>query len=208
MWFDLGCVDAARAADDHISPLDMSIYPFHNGYITHEEREGPMPDDKNARTTISLPPEVKEQMEAVGKLVNWSAVACRAFEDKLAEIAAQKEKKDMHDIVTRLRASKRQSEDAHYKEGFKIGREWAGDTAEAEELQRLESFAEDRVQYRDWDANLVVSAAWPDEDDRYAVENFWEQALGDNTSAKDDPSFVKGFVEGALGLWHEVKKQL
>jgi hypothetical protein len=202
-------VSAAReVADDHEPSLDMSIYPYHNGCISHKKREGPMSDDKYARTTISLPPEVKAQMEMVEEPVNWSAVACRAFEDKLAEIAAQKEKKDMSDIVARLRASKRQSEDTHYKEGFEVGREWAGDTAEAEELQRLESFAEDRVQYRDWDANLVVSAVWPDEDDRYAVENFWEQALGDNTSAKDDSSFVKGFVEGALALWHEVKKQL
>ena len=44
-------------------------------------------------------------------------MACRAFEDKLAEIATQKEKKDMSDIVTRLRASKRQAEDAQYKAG-------------------------------------------------------------------------------------------
>jgi hypothetical protein len=183
-----------------------------------------MPDtEKYARTTISVPPELKEQMEAVEISVNWSALACRAFEDKLAEIAAHKEKKDMNDIVARLRASKRQSEDEHYKEGFEAGREWAGDTAEAEDLQRLERWAsETRQRYPGWDrlftigdgtdtpvSYLVVKAAWSEEDiDGYSYENFWEQALGDNTLAKDDPSFVKGFVEGALALWDEVKDQL
>jgi hypothetical protein len=92
----------------------------------------------------------------------------------------------------------------------KAGRQWAAYTAEARELERLENFAEDtrQGQCQDWDANLVGEAIRPEEDDGYAIENFWEQALGDNTSAKDNPSFVKGFVEGALALWGEVKKQL
>jgi hypothetical protein len=184
-----------------------------------------MPDtEKYARTTISVPPALKEQMETVETSVNWSALACRAFEDKLAEIAAHKEKKDMNDIVTRLRASKRQAEDAQYKAGAEAGREWAGDTAEADELQRLERWSAETRQHWGWDklftegngsdspvAELVVSTVWPDADGNYgysSVQDLWEQALGDNTSAKDDPSFVKGFVEGALALWDEVKDQL
>jgi hypothetical protein len=159
-------------------------------------------------------------MEAVEVPVNWSAVACRAFEDKLAEIATQKEKRDMTDIVARLRASKRQSEDTHYKEGFEIGREWAGDTAEADDLQRLERWKErcgwewgecfDNDPRRSCTvADLVAQNIWPDDDLTLpSSDEFWEQALGDNTSAKDNPSFVKGFVEGALALWDEVKDQL
>ena len=174
------------------------------------------------RTTISVHPDIKDQMDAVQEEVNWSAVASRAFENQLAEIAARKEKKDMKDIVTRLRASKRQAEDAQYKAGSEAGREWAGDTAEADDLQRLERWADHTRNDEDWDALFaqgnsrdgeiaehVVSAIWADEEpDYYSVKEFWEQALGDDTSAKDDPSFVKGFVEGALALWDEVKNQL
>jgi hypothetical protein len=179
-----------------------------------------MSDDKYARTTISLPPDVKAQMEVVEEPVNWSAIACRAFEDKLAEIAARKEKKDMSDIVARLRASKRQSEDAHYKEGFEIGREWAGDTAEADELERLERWYNRLGNYVDamFDdasrpvADIILEVVWPEESHKGSRgmiwDAFWKPAIGDDISTLDDPSFVKGFVEGALALWGEVKKEL
>jgi hypothetical protein len=175
---------------------------------------------KYARTTISVPPDLKERMDSVQESVNWSALACRAFEDKLAEIAVHKEKKDMSDIVTRLRASKRQAEDTQYKAGAEAGREWAGDTAEADDLQRLERWKE-RCGW-EWEqcfdnnptrsctvAELVAENVWPDEDRNVPPANeFWERALGEDTSETDNPSFVKGFVEGALALWDEVKAQL
>ena len=45
---------------------------------------------KHARTTISVPSELKARMDAVDESVNWSAVACQAFELKLAEITKRK----------------------------------------------------------------------------------------------------------------------
>jgi len=181
-----------------------------------------MPDtEKYTRTTISVPPALKEQMETVEASVNWSALACRAFEDKLAEIAARKEKKDMSDIVTRLRASKRQAEDTQYKAGAEAGREWVTDTAEADELSNLERWHnrlgqdvhavfDDLAWGRAYSsAELVAFAVWPDRDeDRSAAEEFWGQCLGDETAAADNSQFVRGFVDGALALWDEVKDQL
>ena len=38
------------------------------------------------RTTITVPGELKKRMKRAGSKVNWSAVACEAFETKLAEI--------------------------------------------------------------------------------------------------------------------------
>jgi hypothetical protein len=178
-------------------------------------------EHKSARTTISVPHHLKAQMEAVTEPVNWSALACRAFEAKLAEIAAKKEQKGMDEIVTRLRASKRRVEDEHSQQGDAAGREWVKDQAEADELMRLERWqAEMGVSwdgyFSDDDPNRAYSAAeqvvftvWPEYDgNRAAVEDFWTQALGDDTSAADDPEFVKGFVEGALDLWDKVKAQL
>src|SRR5262245_7258555 len=95
---------------------------------------------KYARTTISVPPELKAKMDAVTDEINWSALACRAFEDKLADLVAKQVMRDRQDVITRLRASKRRTEDEHYQEGQKAGRAWAEATAEAGELQRLENW--------------------------------------------------------------------
>jgi hypothetical protein len=49
---------------------------------------------------IWVPDDLKRRMDKVKKAgVNWSQVASRAFEVKLGEIAAQKEKKAMSDVV-------------------------------------------------------------------------------------------------------------
>jgi hypothetical protein len=51
------------------------------------------------RTTITVPQDLKERMDAVQVDVNWSAVAARAFEEKLVEIASKKEKREMSDFI-------------------------------------------------------------------------------------------------------------
>jgi len=38
------------------------------------------------RTNISIPADLKRRMDKVSEGVNWSALACRAFEDKVAEM--------------------------------------------------------------------------------------------------------------------------
>ena len=62
-----------------------------------------------ARTTISIPRALKSRMDEVTENVNWSAVAARSFEDKLAEIISRKEIREMEEVVERLRASKRRT---------------------------------------------------------------------------------------------------
>src|SRR6516225_5119268 len=51
-------------------------------------RSSKMP--KHARTTITVPPDLKARMEAVEESVNWSAIACQAFEQRLAEITRRR----------------------------------------------------------------------------------------------------------------------
>src|SRR5262245_14260814 len=89
------------------------------------------------RTTVSIPQDLKARMDAVSEPVNWSQVAVRAFEDKLAEIASRKKEKTMSDAIQRLRASKLKGDDRRYREGHEAGWAWARDVAEAEELRRL-----------------------------------------------------------------------
>src|SRR5690242_4321225 len=89
------------------------------------------------RTTISVPNDLKARMDACGEPVNWSAVACRAFEEKLAEITRRRGAKSMKEVAMRLRASKRRSETEVYNEGSEAGKDWAMHRAEADELERL-----------------------------------------------------------------------
>src|SRR4051794_17293907 len=94
---------------------------------------------KTVRTTISVPAELKARMEAAAEQVNWSAVACQAFEAKLAEIITRRGPRDMNDAITRLRESKRRADEAAESEGSEDGRRWAMEEAEAVELERLEA---------------------------------------------------------------------
>lgn len=176
-----------------------------------------------SRTTISIPGDLKRRMDKAGDLVNWSAVASLAFEAKLGEIATKKEKKNMDDVIARLRKSKQETASDRYKEGVAIGEEWVKDHAEASELQRLE---------REWEAskrtaderlwletheNSAYTAAellpnairgQGERTDRDLAVEFWATLLGDDTEATDDPDFLRGFIEGALELWQSVKTKL
>jgi hypothetical protein len=173
---------------------------------------------KYARTTISVPPDLKRRMEAVEEDVNWSAVACRAFEAKLGEIASRKEKKTMDDVIARLRASKQREDDLDYRYGEAQGRDWAANHASAHALMRLED-------YREWTgsewrslfesytssttpAERLADVLLPPEEvamsyNRSSQLEFWQKITP--MHMPDTESFVRGFADGALALWLEVK---
>jgi hypothetical protein len=173
------------------------------------------------RTTITVPADLKRRMDAAGQDVNWSAVAARAFEAKLAEIAGKKVSKMMNDVIQRLRASKQRAEDSRYRDGEAAGRQWAKNKAEATELKKLERFRESLSHQWDeyftevWGANDFSPGEWLGmhitADDEGAVEcadaeEFWRSVLGDRSY--QEPVFAKGFAEGALTIWQEVKDKL
>jgi hypothetical protein len=173
------------------------------------------------RTTISVPLDLKKRMDKVKEDVNWSALACQAFEGKLAEIAAKKETKTMEDVIQRLRGSLRQHESETYKEGYEFGQEWAQKTAEAGELKRLER-AIDQHQ-RNWEETFevfegqsggvpargwVYSLIWPADTEFDKEDDFWGAAIGDDLSPVDEPQFVRGFAEGAVDIWRQLKSRV
>ena len=47
---------------------------------------------------------------------------------------------------------------------------------------------------------------------RSDVDNFWENAIGGDGTDREDvlsqPEFLRGFCEGALDVWNDVKDQL
>ena len=179
------------------------------------------------RTTISIPQEVKEKMDAVEDSVNWSAAATRAFEEKLGQIAAQKKEKSMEDVIQRLRASKRKFETYYTNEGLRAGKEWAINDATWSSLRDVgETFLK-----TSWDVWLAASK---DPKNPSAVANrlacvmyneqeywdyhftgqpfeefIWEDMLGpDNNKWRQDTDFLRGFVEGAVEVYKEVQDRV
>jgi hypothetical protein len=174
---------------------------------------------KAHRTTITVPAELKARMDAVDEEVNWSAVACAAFDQKLAEIIKRRGVKDMKDAITRLRASYEKLGSDRYQQGHEAGQEWAKSEAEADQLEGLLHNRE--ALGNDWWQNFEpqVQSAWgPDEQvffwvcpeddgDRHAAEEFWDAITRGDRVLNCDPNYVRGFAEGAIKLWTEVKDQ-
>jgi hypothetical protein len=100
-------------------------------------------------------------MDAVKELVNWSAVACGAFESKLAEIATKTEQNGLETIIHRLRATK---PDLIYRQGQEDGRRWASEQAEYDDLMRLERLHDRKRAAGDWekffDRDYGLRLAW------------------------------------------------
>jgi hypothetical protein len=178
------------------------------------------------RTTISIPQDLKEQMDAIGDQVNWSAVATSAFQAKVNEIKARKAKKMAKaDVVKRLKSLREAEDQETYNDGKEAGREWAERYAKPRELKRIAEYLEasDRetnswswwdVDYPGWNhfgaTGAFAFAARPkDKDDRDAADSFWEEALGeDSAELLKDADFFRGFGDGVAEVWDEVSTEL
>jgi hypothetical protein len=126
------------------------------------------------------------------------------------------------EVLERLRASKQESDEEDAEEGQEAGTRWVDDSADVRDLKALERFQ--RQMGHDWDVffmegdsraaygvaeRFVFEIQPSNEKDRAAVVDFWNEALGEDDAHKaDNPSFVKGFAEGALERWDEVKEKL
>ncbi len=175
------------------------------------------------RTTISVPGELKARMGRVKEPVNWSALACSAFEDKLAEIAARKETKVMNDVVERLRATLRNESSDAFNEGYEAGTKWAENTATAAELKRLESFqktmrARSGRDWGEWFRSKGNHLPWLElvkviQNNKNlrpptGASAFWKTVRGESSQYSTDGDFLRGFVVGAVDLWTRVQEQL
>ena len=178
------------------------------------------------RMNISVPDDLRRQMDAVQDSVNWSATACNAFRDKLAQIAQRERKMEMQDVINRLKASKERGDSETFDAGYAIGTEWAQNEAEARDLENLAE-AEDRSQPYGVVSDAyqphcipgeqvyiaVQPVGWDSEnaDVRQESGDFWEMIMDsaeEGERARGDLGFIKGFVKGALDVWQKVVDQL
>lgn len=129
-------------------------------------------------------------------------------------------KRDLDAAVERLRASKKRSDERELALGREAGAAWATNAAEAVELRRLQFFY-DACRADDWDSffdsgtgidsygvgERLFSVITAGEGDRNDGGRFWESIFGDGRQYPADAE-CRGFAEGALEIWDEVKDQL
>jgi hypothetical protein len=173
------------------------------------------------RMTISIADELKEAMDKADleTHTNWSSLAAAAFQKRLGELAEMKQVKDMRDVIQRLKASKIESEEVEYKEGYELGQWWAKNTADYSPLRRLARMSEKQ----DFDgyfsesgssaysrAELLAMNLIGGEADRHDAEEFWELAVGDEFKERihEDLELLRGFCEGAITIYEEVEDRL
>ncbi len=162
------------------------------------------------RVSIYVPADLKRRMDKTKEDVNWSTLACAAFEMKLGEIATKKEKKNMDDVIQRLRAAKLEEGTEAYTEGVTAGRSWASDEASPSQLNRLSRFL-DGIDFESWvDGNnsafsigqLFAFEILGTGEDRNLAASFWQ----DNVI--DDRDYLRGFAAGAMDIWQQVKSRI
>jgi hypothetical protein len=177
-----------------------------------------------ARTTITVPRELKQRMKSVRDYVNWSSVARRAFEATLNELSQQQqadeESATMEGVVARLRRLRSEAlEDGGSRSaGDAQGRKWAMNVASPEQLNRLEQFRMSLSEPQ-WEQLFLTDAGWrelarridpatlsPNGRPRPGKERaLWKGILEE---PPEDLAFFQGFAEGAISVWREVRDQL
>lgn len=175
------------------------------------------------RMSISLPATLKHRMDKVEEPLNWSALACRAFEAKLGEVASAKKEKQMSDVIERLRATRIEINSVLAQRGRELGLAWAKDDATAQELELLAKFFDEAGRDAERALDPGESSAYGsgetfvfiirpnDEKDRQAATDFWDEVFGDNPEAEsfvEDPVFVVAFAQSAVNLWGDVAGQI
>lgn len=162
-----------------------------------------------ARMNISIPDELKTEMDVKGESVNWSRIAQNAFEKEIRTMEARQRVENIEGAVTRLQASKVVAGLDAAEKGKAIGREWAMQDADYVQLKYIgESMWDDVGGDPFWLGKACVSKhenELLDDVELQEVRDFWEIRLG---SPSPDGEAVYGFLEGVQEVWAEVEDQL
>jgi hypothetical protein len=88
-----------------------------------------------AKKTLYIPDDLMVRM-AQAEEINWSQVACDAFEAKLRETAVNRGVIPKQNIIQRLRTTK-VADDNAYQHGWRVGYDWANNAATWPQLARV-----------------------------------------------------------------------
>jgi hypothetical protein len=141
-----------------------------------------------ARINLSIPDELKERMDKLTN-VNWSKVAQEAFETKSTIVELRSQNMNQEAGLLRLRASRGNQTEHDRAEGLALGKDWALNQAEFEEVSRVVKLAEGEQQITAEAVNWAIC----DND-----QNNFEDVF-DDANASD--AMAEGFVEGAKEIF-------
>lgn len=150
-----------------------------------------------ARINLSIPDELKEQMDTFPD-ENWSRVAQEAFATHL--LITQLKGTDMQAAgIERLRASKRTNSEREHAEGVELGKEWALNYAEYQDLEAVAKLGESIG--GEW---CAPGAAFHVLEAIGADGNSYEDTV--NMFETDEPSdeLIEGFIQGAAEIFAHV----
>jgi hypothetical protein len=171
----------------------------------------------SVRLSITVPAELKDEMDGLKESVNWSGVAADAFRRKLLEIQATRKVMKMEDVIKRMKAAVELEGNQRRAAGKAIGERWAKEVAMPSQLENLwcsaaalkgfiDDYIPDDLSTCDEKMHHVAWDITGDDDMDGWV--FWKPILGKDLKQIEDPDFLKGFVVGAIEIWEMVRIHL
>lgn len=166
-----------------------------------------------ARTTISLPDELKAEMDKVAEQANWSEIAASAFLAEIQRIKIRNQRtegKKMNAAIERLKKSKADYAKEASDRGHADGVRWAQHKAEYGELKRLSENWEQSETTETEDAlgapGVFGRMISNDEFGRLSINDFWTNNGSDESGDQYSFEYWDGFVEGALEVFDQVEE--
>jgi hypothetical protein len=171
---------------------------------------------------ISVPGDLKRDMDAVAAAVNWSAVAAEAFRAKLLELRATQKGSSMNDVIERMKAAAKLDASESYQDGKAAGTQWAKTQSRPRELKRIEKAIDEyRGDVGEWvgianngsnrgiAVDLVEAITGDTSFNHSDVREFWDNLIGEPADRFDEEDdFARGFIEGAMEVWEAVKDHI
>jgi len=171
----------------------------------------------SVRFSITVPAELKDEMDGMKESVNWSGISTDAFHRKLLEIQTTRKVTKMEDVIKRMKAAVELEANQSRAVGKAIGEKWAKEVAMPSQLKRLwcstaplngliDDYIPDDSSTHEQNIQDVAHDITGDEDMDGWV--FWKTILGEDLEQIEDPDFLKGFVVGAVQIWEMVQIHL
>jgi hypothetical protein len=179
-----------------------------------------------ARTTITVPSNIKARMDAIGASENWSAIASKAFEHRLLELESTRMTDTIDEVAQRLKASLELEEKEDYQAGLAAGTKWASRHAKAIHLKRLAQAIDESGFSVKEQAGVCLNGsnngvgAWliavigPNKErDRKEVDYLISTMIDvdrTETAAEqmENEQFATGFITGALDIWEQAQSRM
>ncbi|HZK89736.1 MAG TPA: hypothetical protein VFC56_06270 [Stellaceae bacterium] len=157
------------------------------------------------RITLYVPEELKDRMDAIGEIANWSSIAQAAFKEAVALNALRRNPSDMEQIIERLRVSKARVDREREGAGREFGSIWAQQVSEYDELRRISNWTRIKEVPVPFTVEALKAIMDPKQTmDRYAWHDFW-QRHGDGEVSD---AFAKGFIMAAAEVFEEVEPHI